>query len=285
VIGRLFALVVAFGALTGLAQAQSVDVRGADGSETRVFQSVYVPPGQTIDGDLNVVFGDAQVAGKVTGDCNAVFGTCSVVEGGQVLGQQTSVTGDTVRDFMPWMSRRHDSLGAFAEQDRALVVRLASSAIVLLVFLLFPLRMRVALDRVERHPGLAAATGVGAALAFFPIAIVLVISVIGIPLALLEALAVLGGIWLGTGAIALLVGRRLCELVMPTATPSPLLALILGLVVVAAAETVPILGWVVSALVWLIGLGAAILAFVRSTHIDAGVQRAPIGGPPMQGWR
>jgi hypothetical protein len=48
---------------------------------------------------------------------------------------------------------------------------------------------------------------------------------------------------------------------------------------------VPILGWVVSARVWLIGLGAAILAYVRSTHFDAGVQRAPIGGPPMQGWR
>jgi hypothetical protein len=285
VIARLFAVIIAFAALTGLAQAQAVDVRGQDGGETHIFKSVYVQPGQTIDGDLNVVFGDAQIAGVVRGDCNAVFGTCTVVEGGQVLGQENSVTSDTVRDFMPWMVGHRDGLGAFAEQDRALVVRLASSAIVLLVFLLFPLRMRVALDRVERHPGLAVATGVGAALAFFPIAIVLIVSVIGIPLVALELLAVLGGIWLGTGAIALLVGRRLCELVMPTATPSPLLALILGLVVVAAAETVPILGWVVSALVWLIGLGAAILAYVRSTHFDAGVQRAPIGGPPMQGWR
>jgi len=285
VIARLFAVIIAFAALTGLAQAQAVDVRGQDGGETHIFKSVYVQPGQTIDGDLNVVFGDAQIAGVVRGDCNAVFGTCTVVEGGQVLGQENSVTSDTVRDFMPWMAGRREGLGAFAEQDRALVVRLASSAIVLLIFLLFPLRMRVALDRVERHPGLAVATGVGAALAFFPIAIVLIVSVIGIPLVALELLAVLGGIWLGTGAIALLVGRRLCELVMPTATPSPLLALILGLVVVAAAETVPILGWVVSALVWLIGLGAAILAYVRSTHFDAGVQRAPIGGPPMQGWR
>jgi hypothetical protein len=285
VIARLFAVVVAFAALTGLAQAQAVDVRGQDGGETRIFTSVYVPPGQTIDGDLNVVFGDAHVAGIVRGDCNAVFGTCTVVEGGQVLGQENSVTGDTVRDFMPWTVGRRDGLGAFAQQDRTLVMRLASSAIVLLIFLLFPLRMRVALDRVERHPGLAVATGIGATLAILPIAIVLCISVIGIPLVALEALAVLGGIWLGTGAIALLVGRRLCELVMPTATPSPLLAMILGLVVVAAAETVPMLGWVVSALVWLIGLGAAILAFVRSTQIDAPVHRAPIGGPPMQGWR
>jgi hypothetical protein len=153
---------------------------------------------------------------------------------------------------------------------------------VLLFFLLFPLRMRVALDRVERHPALAAATGVFAVLAIVPIAIVLCMSVIGIPLVPVELLALLGGIWLGTGAIALLIGRRLCELVMPTTTPSPLVALILGLVVVSAAETVPVLGWVVSALIWLVGLGAAILAFMRSTNIESTVQRAPIGGPPMR---
>ncbi|MGD1065978.1 MAG: hypothetical protein ABR975_04115 [Vulcanimicrobiaceae bacterium] len=276
---RLLALLAFFLALTGLAQAQT-DTRGEDGGETRVFQSVYVPPGEVVHGDVNVVFGDAQIAGIVTGNCNAVFGTCAVVDGGQLGGQVNSVTGDAVHAFIPWTSRRPDA--PFAEQDRALMVRLASSAIVLLFFLLFPLRMRVALDRVERHPALAAATGVFALLALVPIAIVLCMSLIGIPLVPVELLAVLGGIWLGTGAIALLIGRRLCELVMPTMTPSPLVALILGLVVISAAETVPILGWVVSALIWLVGLGAAILAFMRSTNIENTVQRAPIGGPPMR---
>lgn len=277
---RLLALLAFFVALTGLAQAQTVDTRGEDRGEMRVFQSVYVPPGEVVNGDVNVVFGDAQIAGIVTGNCNAVFGTCAVVDGGQLGGQVNSVTGDAMHAFMPWTSHRSDY--PFAEQDRALMVRFASSAIVLLFFLLFPLRMRVALDRVERHPALAAATGVFAVLAIVPIAIVLCMSVIGIPLVPVELLALLGGIWLGTGAIALLIGRRLCELVMPTTTPSPLVALILGLVVVSAAETVPVLGWVVSALIWLVGLGAAILAFMRSTNIESTVQRAPIGGPPMR---
>lgn len=277
---RLPALLAFFIALTGLAQAQTFGSRGEDRGEMRVFQSVYVPPGEVVNGDVNVVFGDAQIAGIVTGNCNAVFGTCSVVDGGQLGGQVNSVTGDAMHAFMPWTSRRSDY--PFAEQDHALLVRFASSAIVLLFFLLFPLRMRVALDRVERHPALAAATGVFAVMAIVPIAIVLCMSVIGIPLVPVELLALLGGIWLGTGAIALLIGRRLCELVMPTTTPSPLVALILGLVVVSAAETVPVLGWVVSALIWLVGLGAAILAFMRSTHIESTVRRAPIGGPPMR---
>jgi hypothetical protein len=278
---------VAFAALTGLAHAQSYDVRGHDGGETRVFpaQPVYIPPGTIVDGDVNVVFGDAQVAGIVRGDCNASFGTCTVVNGGEVTGRISSFPGDDMGAFTPWLGDNGHSGYGFAEQDHALMMRLASSAVVLLVFLLFPLRMRLALDRVERHPGLAAAAGVAAMIAVIPIAIVLCISIIGIPLVLVEALAVAGGIWLGTGAIALLIGRRLCELVMPTTTPSPLLALILGLVVVAAAETVPFLGWLVTALVWLVGLGAAILAFIRSGAIETTVRRAPIGGPPMQGWR
>jgi hypothetical protein len=153
------------------------------------------------------------------------------------------------------------------------------------VFLLFPLRMRVALDRVERHPGLSAATGAVAAVALVPIGLVLLVSVIGIPLIPLEIAAAIAFVWIGTGAIALLVGRRLCELLMPAATPSPLVALIIGLVVVSAAEIAPFVGWAVTALVWLVGLGSAILAFVRTTTIDATFARAPISGPPANRWR
>ncbi|HTW83834.1 MAG TPA: hypothetical protein VMD91_07195 [Candidatus Sulfotelmatobacter sp.] len=279
----LFALLVAFVALTGLAQAQTDDVRGQSGSVTRVFRDVYVPPGEVVDGDVDVVFGNAQIAGIVTGNCSAVFGNCMVVDGGEIGGHLSTIgPGGFVP--IPWVNGEHAGYG-FAEQDRALLWRFASSAVVLLMFLLFPLRMRLALDRVERHPALAAATGVFAFLAVIPIAIVLCISVIGIPLLPVEILAVLAGLWLGTGAIALVIGRRLCELVMPSTTPSPLLALILGLVVVSAAETVPGVGLLVTALVWLVGLGAAILTCVRSTQIETAVHRAPIGGPPMQGWR
>jgi hypothetical protein len=138
----------------------------------------------------------------------------------------------------------------------------------------------LALDRVERHPGLAALVGAVALVAMLPVAIVLLVSIVGIPLIALEIAALFVGIWLGTGAIALLVGRRLAELVLPHSTPSPLLALVLGLVVVSAAETVPFFGWAVTALVWLVGLGASILAFVRATSIE-GLRRATIGGPPM----
>jgi hypothetical protein len=281
---RGFALLIVMLALLVIALPRPA-LAGSDGGRNVINQSVYIPPGDVVDGDLNVIFGDARVAGTVRGDCNSIFGSCEEIDGGRILGHQNGLNNEVLRTMVPWVVGKELGIRGLADQDRRLFFKLAASAIVVLVFLLFPLRMRVALDRVERHPGLAAATGAIAFVAVLPIAIVLAVSIIGIPLIALEIASVFAGVWIGTGALALLVGRRLCELVMPSATPSPLVALIIGLVVVCAAEIVPIVGWVVTALVWLVGLGAAILSFVRSTNVEAAMHRAPIGGPPMQRWR
>lgn len=275
-------------AAAGVLYAAPAQAGSSDRGETQVFNNVYVARGETVDGDVDVVFGDATIAGVVRGDCVALFGQCTEVDGGRVLGKITNVTGsgdnDGVHAFLP-IAVGGAGLGALAEQDHRLFTKLLSSAIVVLVFLLFPLRMRVALDRVERHPALSAAAGALAAILVIPIGILLLISIIGIPLVVLEVAGIVAGVWIGTGAVALLVGRRLCELIMPASTPSPLVALILGLVVVSAAEIVPVLGWVVGALIWLVGLGSVILSFMRSAQLDTSLHRVPIGGPPMVGPR
>ena len=251
----------------------------SDHGKTVFFHNAYIRPDEVVDGDLNVIFGDAEIAGTVRGDVNTLFGRCVKIEGAEIDGQEHCVTSDGARTVVPWLIGA-STFGAFAEQNTRMLVKLGANAVVLLVFLLFPLRMRLALDRVERHPGLAALIGACALVAVVPVAILLAISLVGIPLIALEIAGIFVGIWLGTGAIALLVGRRLAELVWPTHTPSPLWALVLGLVVVSAAETVPVVGWAVTALVWLTGLGAAILAFLRSSAVE-GMRRATIGGPPM----
>ena len=282
-ISRLLTLFAALAALIAFV-SQPAEARGRDGGQTKVFDGIYVPAGETVDGDVNTVFGDAEIAGTVTGDCNAVFGTCTVDDGGHVGGKINSVNNDMVRAFVPWAIGRHGD-GVVAEQDHRLLGKLLGSVIVILVFLLFPLRMRVALDRVERHPALSAVTGFFGALLSIPIGLLLLITIIGIPLIPLEIAALFAFMWIGTGAIALLVGRRLCELVMPAATPSPLVALIIGLVVVSAAEIMPLVGWIVTAIVCLVGLGSAILSFVRSASLEGTLRRSPIGGPPATGWR
>jgi hypothetical protein len=250
-----------------------------DHGKTVFFHKVTIGSDEVVHGDLNVVFGDADIAGHVEGDVNTIFGRCRILEGAVIDGDQHCVTSDAALALAPWFMNS-EAFSAFANQDKHLLEKFGASAVVLLLFLLFPVRMRLALDRVERHPGIAALAGVIAVIMIVPVAVVLFCTIIGIPLIVLEVAAVFVGIWLGTGAIALLVGRRLTELVWPATTPSPLWALILGLVVVSAAETVPVIGWAVTALVWLVGLGASILAFLGTAPIDA-IRRARIGGPPM----
>jgi hypothetical protein len=267
--------VLAFAVVPPLAASAHINDHG----KTVFFHNVTIGSDEVVDGDLNVVFGDAHVAGHVRGDVNTLFGHCVIEDGAEIDGQANCVAADAARALAPWFMNSA-AFDAFANQDKHLLLKFGASAIVLLVFLLFPVRMRLALDRVERHPGLAAFVGIAAVVAVIPIAILLAITIVGIPLIVLEAAALFVGIWLGTGAIALLVGRRLSELVWPATTPSPLWALILGLVVISAAETVPYIGWAVTALVWLMGLGASILAFVGTSPMEA-VRRARIGGPPM----
>jgi hypothetical protein len=278
---------IIIGLLTGFFPL-AASAHAHDGSVTKFFTDVVVDPDETINGDLNVVFGSARIEGHVRGNVNVIGGSCDVVDSGTVDGDTHCVWNDAAAAVTPLIVAS-SGMDGFAAADRHLFVKIASSAIVVLMFLLFPVRMRLALDRVERHPGLAAAVGVAAFIAVVPVAILLILSLIGIPLIVLEVAALFAGVWLGTGAIALLVGRRLCELVMPSTTPSPLFALILGLVVVSAAEIVPVVGWAVTALVWLVGIGACVLAFIRSaagggfvysTPIGSG--RPPIVGPPMK---
>ena len=256
-------------------------------SITRIGSSVTVPAGEEVKGDVTVIFGDADIAGKVDGDVTVIGGTLTKEPGAVIAGDNTNVGASSLADYVPFASVS----SRIAREQARLMAWLGYSAIVLVAFLIFPVRVRTALDRMEHHPGLSAGVGVLALVAIFPIAILLLISVIGIPLVPVEFLAVFAAILIGHAALSMLIGRRLYELILSNATPSPLAALILGLIVVSAAGMVPVLGTLVIGLVWLIGLGATILAFVRETSFmgpapataggPATAPRPPIGGPPM----
>lgn len=236
------------------------------------FGSVVVEPGQVVDGDLTVIFGDATIAGIVQGDCTAIGGSCDTRPGGVVTGQINQIGGAVTQAVVPW-APAEAPYNPFVP-DHRLMWRLSWNLLALLVFLIFPLRTRMVLDRLERHPGLSVIAGLFGSVAVIPLAILLAITILLIPLILLELVFVLAGVFLGTAALALLIGRRLCELISPATTPSPLIALLAGLALITAAELVPVVGTLVLIFVGLIGLGATILSF-------AGNHLAEISGPPM----
>src|SRR5581483_3844058 len=113
--------------------------------------------------------------------------------------------------IVPWAA----GVSSIAADSAKITTLLAYSFVVVLIFLIFPVRVRTALDRIEKHPGLSAATGVIALIASLPIAVLLAISLIGIPLIPLEFVAIVACVLIGQSALGLLVGRRLFEMVSP----------------------------------------------------------------------
>ncbi len=237
------------------------------------FGSVVVEPGQVVDGDLTVIFGDATIAGTVDGDVNVIGGSYDPRPGGVVAGQVNQIGGAVTQAVVPWAPS--ETVYNPYLPDHRLLWRLSWNLLAVLVFLIFPLRTRMVLDRLERHPGLSTVAGVLGCVAIIPLAVLLAITILLLPLILLEMIFVLASAFLGTAALALLIGRRLCELVSPATTPSPLLALVVGIALITAAELVPVLGTLVLILVGLIGLGATILSFAGESLGTS------ISGPPM----
>lgn len=283
------ALVFTFLAAVLLATPALASAKTIDHSGTYIGTNVTVPADEEVKGDVTVVGGNATVDGRIDGDLTVVGGTLDRGPNAVITGDVNEV-GSSLASYVPFAPAGL-SASRIVHQEVRLMTWLAYSVIVLLAFLIFPVRVRAALDRVEHHPGLSAAVGVVALVAIFPVAVLLFISFVGWPLIPVEFLAVFALILIGHGALSMLIGRRLYELILPRTTPSPVTALILGLVVVSAAGIVPVIGPLVMCLVWLVGLGAAILAFVRETAFMGpamGAQaaapagpRPPIGGPPM----
>lgn len=279
IFAALFAGLAVLAAAPAQADTQVVDHGGT------YFGSVVVEPGQVVDGDLTVIFGDATIAGVVEGDVNVVGGTYDARPGAVVTGHVNQVGGDVTQAVVPWAPS--DSVYGPFVPDHRLLWRLSWNLLALLVFLIFPRRTRMVLDRLERHPGLSAAAGVIGSIAIVPLAVLLAITILLIPLIFIEMIFVLASVFLGTAALSLLVGRRLCELVSPSTTPSPLVALLAGSALITAAELVPVVGTLVLVFVGLIGLGATILSFAADSFSapapagPAAPPRAPISGPPM----
>lgn len=274
-------LAAALVATPALASAKTIDHSG-----TYIGTNVTVPADEEVKGDVTVVGGNATVDGRIDGDLTVVGGTLQRGPDAVITGDVNEV-GSSLAAYVPFAPAL--SASRIVHEEARLMSWLAYSVIVLVAFLIFPVRVRGALDRIEHHPGLSAAVGVVALVAVIPIAVLLFISFIGWPLIPVEFLAVFAMILIGHAALSMLIGRRLYELILPRTTPTPIAALILGLIVVSAAGIMPVIGPLVMGLVWLVGLGAAILAFVRETAFMGPMAaasapsgpRPPIGGPPM----
>jgi hypothetical protein len=122
-------------------------------------------------------------------------------------------------------------------------------ALAVLLFTFLPGRVKLVGQAIPAHTGLVLGWGFLAAVVTVPAILLLAVTIIGTPLILLFIGA--AGI-LGYTAIAFLVGENLLR------GANPFAALSLGVLIVGLLTMVPVLGWLISLVLFIVALGAVL---------------------------
>ncbi|HUB07470.1 MAG TPA: hypothetical protein VMB50_10725 [Myxococcales bacterium] len=254
----------------------SVDVQGGGAARDAVAigGSVHVEQGGVVDRDAVAVGGSVKIddGGRVGRDVTSVGGTVQSEHGavvgrdrvglglpglGALLALATGILGVGALFSPLWL------IGTFVAK---LVVFLACGLILLA---LWPRRLEVVAAELTRATGRSVLLGCAAAVLLPPLAVLFAITIIGIPLALLEAVGVAVATALGYSALALLVGRRL-----PFGTVHPAIQLTVGWVLLDLLFLIPILGFLLMLAVWVWTFGAVLAS-------RFGREAAPPALPPV----
>lgn len=256
-------------------------------SISRGFGNVTIPAGTVVDGNVQVGAGNVTVDGEVTGSVAVGLGNVQVngriggdlrigvgqltygphgAVGGQLdigMGQRVQNPKATALRFVPGLLRRPFGWwGVFGPALFAPVFGilrwLATVALALPVAALFPAALAAVHDQVADQPLRSGLLGVAAMILAAPAFVLVAITIVGIPLALLGGIALVAAAFLGYVAVALWVGTALLR-AFGTASPNPLWSVLAGSAAIALAGLVPLLGWLLSLATTAIGLGAILL--------------------------
>lgn len=238
-----------------------------------------------VSSDVVAVSGDIAVSGEVDGRVLALGGNVTLLPGAHIGGDVQVVGGSISRSPGVVVGGQIDR-GITTDQlsfssitsiipvrlDWADVIFWAFSGLVISLFLPSQL-IRVRLMARHRPVGslfiglLAYAIGLIAA-------IVLVLSCLGIPLALAIGVVLWGGSIFGTAALGLWLGSALTPGAARYKRLPFIVATIVGVTLLAIACTAPVIGGIIRVLVSTAGLGAVLLTIVTMRHPSPGRRRA-----------
>jgi cytoskeletal protein CcmA (bactofilin family) len=217
-------------------------------------------------GSLEAGAGTVTIDGTVRGDATVgaerlVVGSAGVVEGdlrydADRFRNDGTVQGRVVRDRSISQGPEFEPVSGFGDavlSAYGFLVSLLLGGLLLLVFPRFSSRVA---DRAVGDPVRSGGVGL-LALVAVPLALVLfAITIVGIPITVVGALLFAVLAWVGTVYGRFAVGEWLTALVD---VENRWLALFVGFLAVAVGVRLPLIGWLVELLVFLLGLGALAL--------------------------
>ena len=281
----------------------SIVVNSGGAGLVRLFADAHVPAGQTIPGDVVAVFGSADVEGTVEGDVVAVFGSVRLRPGASVEGDAVAIGGVLDQPTGAHVSGQSVARGSLSPGWGVPTLAALLTFVVLgwlatlflgwLLSMLFPGRMLRIGSTASRHSAGSFFLGLLSAPLFVISLVLLFITVVGIPFALLLPFVYLLAIWAGQIAGSYVLGCKILRrrpgeggLMGPILVGTLLVALcfVLG-AALAVSGGLPrtlslfftLLGLLLIVALSIIGTGALILSRVGSRS----VQPEPAAGAPV----
>lgn len=262
----------------------------AEVHEGERFDNVVIADGPvTVDGTVTekvVAFnGDVDVSGTVRDDVVALDGVVTVAAGGRVAGDIVSrhrpvvETGGRFDGSWERWNPRAWSRGTTIVTRLALWFAMSISALVLglLLYLVAPRAPFAVHEAARSRTGVAIGWGLLLAIGLPVAAVLVMVTLVGLPLGLgvLLALGLIYGV--GYAAGAWLLGRTVAR------DAHPLLSFLAGWAILRLVALVPVLGGLVWFATVVIGLGAVTVAIGRARRPapEVPVDATPVG-PPAQ---
>jgi hypothetical protein len=250
------------------------DVKQAD--YVRFGENIDIAPGEHLSGDVVAIGGNVTVAGKVDGDCVSIGGNVHLKEGAEVEGDLVCMGGTLTLDdsvkvgsdaVSLWgrlkmapsakvyghvsevgVGRAVPPIGLWNHHEGAgsrvlgffgrIVWVLLLIGMGLLAFSLFPTRMRRLADTVHQRGLVTFLAGMAGWILWLPAVVLLCITLVGIPVAILFIVFTPIMALLGYLAVAEIVGKRLVDRL----NFSPVTATKIMFVGVVALESAVLLG-------------------------------------------
>lgn len=260
--------------------------------------NITIEQGATVTGDILDFGGNTLVAGTLDGGITSFGGTVMIQETGVVSGNITSLGGNVraasgaiVRGGVNQNNGRTPTptppiipLNPFARTFNfgfdilgGMVTALAFAALGALVVIFAPNATKRVSDAAQAKPLNTAGVGCLTLILLPILGILLLITIVGIPVAFLLALAA-GAAWVFGGiGIGLLTGEKILQ-AFKARNVLPVLAVILGILILMIVGQIPIVGWLVSCVVGLLGMGAVVLTRfgTRAYPTPPGMMMVPV---------
>jgi hypothetical protein len=227
---------------------------------TAVLGSVELEPGATVDREVVAVGGNVHVSSgaHVGADAVSVGGEVSIDQGGNVEGQEVSVSVPGIAGLLGLASPAREAskgISAGLKIGQALAKFVVFFLMGLLLLTVVPARLDRVTASLTRSPVRDVLVGLLGTVAMPVLTVLLVVTIVGILLVPVQAIAILIAGVLGYTALALLIGRALP---IRTEKATGIIQLAAGTAIVVLISEIPFVGIMAMVSAWFLVFGAVL---------------------------